>query len=589
MISRWGIDELKKEIFLSKASGESSSGGAGAVGRRRVLSLLWPWGTLILLTLAAYLWGLGSYGLIDPDEGRYSEIPREMVESGDFVTPRLNYVKYFEKPALHYWLTAGAFLAFGQGEAASRATPVLMGLGGCLLTFLLARRAMASARAGGLAALILAASVLWFALSRLNLTDMTLTFFFTLALLGYRLWSEEGKRRWILLFYAGMALGTLTKGLVGVVLPGGIAVLHLGLMRRWRPLLRLFSPWGMGLYFLIAVPWFWAVCRANPDFFHFFFIREHFQRYLTTVHGRYQPFWFFIPIMLGAFVPWTGMLLDALHAARGKCPIVSRSDGLFLGLWFAVPFLFFSLSHSKLIPYVLPCMPPVAVLMGAAAETAFRRGAGSRWMLRRFVGLNALILLPLALAGFLWPGLSSDPAVGEAAGAARRLSVALLAFWGASLLLLRGRGAFWVAIRGVKIQVPPLLCILALAVLLAASRGFGIAAARNSQRDIAAMLADRLRKGDTVVAYRNLMQGLPFYLKQRVVTACELNELEFGAASETDPRWFIDGPQLRRLWNGPDRVLLAARRRDAESLEEVLGREPVPIGETPGILLFTNF
>ena len=549
------------------------------------MALAWPWGALVLMLLTVYLWGLGSHGLIDPDEGRYSEIPREMIESGDFVTPRLNYVKYFEKPALHYWLTAGAFLLFGENEFAARLTPALLGLGGCLLTFLTLRRITGSRRAGGLAGMILGTSLLWFALSRLNITDMTLTFFITLALMAYRSWLNVtpallGERRgWLLIFYAAMALATLTKGLVGVVLPGGVAVLHLALMRRWRPLLRLFSPWGIGLFFLIAAPWFWAVCRVNPDFFHFFFIREHFLRYLTTTHERYEPIWFFIPIMLGAFVPWTGMLLDALHAVRGKCHIVGRSDGLFLGLWFAVPFLFFSFSKSKLIPYILPCMPPLAMLMGAAVETAVRRRMGARWMIWRFVGVNALILVPLALAGWLWPILSSDPNARALLPRTLALSGALLAFWGASLLLFRRRLG----------NTPPALCVLAMIVLLVASQGFHVVADQSSPRQMAALLRDRLEEGGVVVAYRDLMQGLFFYLKRRIVTACDLNELEFGAASETDPRWFLDARELRRLWNGPARVLLAVRRKEADTLREDLGREPVPIGETPGMLLFTNF
>ena len=331
---------------------------------------------MALLVLFVYFWNLGSYGLIDPDEGRYSEIPREMLESGDFVTPRLNYVKYFEKPALHYWLTAGAFSLLGPSEFAARLVPALCGLGGCLLTFLLARRMTGSARAGGYSALVLAGTLLWFGVSRLNIIDMTLSFFFTAALFGYGMWLSDGDRPrgspWLLLFYAGMALATLSKGLVGVVLPGGIAVLHLLFARRWWDLPRIFPLLGIALYFALTAPWFWAVCRANPDFFDFFFIREHLLRYLTRVHGRHEPFWFFVPILLAALVPWTGMLLEALHAARGKWGLLPRSSGLFLGVWFAVPFLFFSLSSSKLIPYIAPCMPPLAILIGTALEILSR-------------------------------------------------------------------------------------------------------------------------------------------------------------------------------------------------------------------------
>ena len=527
------------------------------------------WISLILLVLAVYFFGLGSYGFIDPDEGRYAEIPREMIESGDFITPRLNYVKYFEKPVLHYWLTAGAFLLLGQNEFAGRLTPVLLGLGGCLLTFGLALRITGSRRTSGFAALALATSILWFAISRLNITDMTVTFFFTLAMLGYRFWLDGLKRRWLLLFYAAMALATLTKGLMGVVLPGGIAVLHLVFTRQWRSLPRLFSPLAIALYFVLTVPWFWAVCRANPDFFDFFFIREHFLRYLTTVHNRYEPAWFFIPIILAAFVPWTGMLWDAARVALGKCAAVSRSDGVFLGLWFAVPFIFFSLSHSKLVPYILPCMPPMAVLIGAAIESMDHRAC---W---RFIGLNALILLPLALTGLSWPALSTDPDVRGMIGPALALSVGLLVFWGASFLLLRKP-------KG----VPLLLCALGAVVLLAASPAFKIEADRLSRHDIAACVPDG---ADDVVVYQSLMQGMPFYLGRRVVTADILNELEFGAAQESDPRWFIGNEQLRRLWEGSRRVLVTTRKDDRDTLLRTLGKEPARSWESREDILFSNF
>lgn len=538
-----------------------------------------PWVVLALLAAAVYLWGLGRYGLIDPDEGRYAEIPREMIESGDFVTPRLNYVKYFEKPALHYWLTAASFAAFGQNEAAARLFPVLFGLGGCLLTFAVARRMTGSARAGGAAAAVLVSSVLWYALSRLNVIDMTLTFFFTLAMLGYWLWFRDGEgagRRPLLLFYAAMALATLSKGLIGVVLPGGIAVLHLASLRRWRAIPRLFSPWGIALYFAIVLPWFRAVCAANPDFFDFFFVHEHFTRYLTTEHGRYEPFWFFVPILLGGLVPWTGMLWDAFRAARGRGGLLRREDGLFLSLWFAIPLAFFSLSGSKLVPYVLPCLPPLAVLIGAAVEGMLRGGAPAMRAGRRFACLNALVLLPIVLAGAVYPVLRPEDAYLRAA--TTPFCLVLTAFCLASFVLLRART------RGFL-----LLCLLALTALFVAKTGFDLMAARDSRRPIAAMLRERLRADDTVVAYGDLMQGLSFYLCRRIAIAGGRGELEFGAAQEEDPRWFLNAEQLRRLWNGPDRVLLAASRRKLEELTRDLGREPVRLGETEKEILFTNF
>ena len=140
-----------------------------------------------------YFWGLGDYGFIDADEGRYAEIPREMIETGDYITPRLNYALYFEKPPMHYWLTAGAFMMFGENEFAGRVVPVMAGLGCCVLAFVVALKVTLSKYAAGLAGLMLASSVLWFGTSRINITDMTLTFFFTAAMTAYYFWYRDGR------------------------------------------------------------------------------------------------------------------------------------------------------------------------------------------------------------------------------------------------------------------------------------------------------------------------------------------------------------------------------------------------------------
>ncbi|GAB1427419.1 hypothetical protein MASR2M17_08450 [Aminivibrio sp.] len=269
---------------------------------------------LVLLSLTLYFRGLGDHGLLEPDEGRYSEIPREMMESGDFVTPRLNYVKYFEKPVLSYWLTAGAFALFGENEFAGRFWPALLALGGALFTWMLARF-LYGRETALLSSVILVTSLVYFAIGQINITDMPLSFFLTMALTGFYLGLEKD-RRYYLLFYAGMALAILTKGLIGIVLPGGIIFWYMILTRKWRiPRSALYLP-GIILFFALVLPWFVEVCRRNSDFFYFFFVQEHFLRYATKMHGRYEPFWFFIPILLAGLFPWTGLLPGALRSAK---------------------------------------------------------------------------------------------------------------------------------------------------------------------------------------------------------------------------------------------------------------------------------
>ena len=527
----------------------------------------------VVLCLWVYFAGLGDYGFIDPDEGRYSEIPREMIESGDFITPRLNYVKYFEKPIMHYWLTAAAFMTFGQNEFAGRLTPVTLGLLGCVMTYLLALRVTRDKRAAVFSALVLASSVLWFALSRLNITDMTLTFFFTGALYFFRLWVDEVERkRWLITFYVFMAFAVMTKGLIGVVLPGGIAVIYSLLTGQGKRILsRIFSPIAIAIFFAVCCVWFVPVCRANHDFFDFFFVREHFLRYTTTIHDRWQPFWFFGPVLLAGFVPWTGLLWDSLRAIFGKCRLIDRKDGVLLGLWFLMPFAFFSLSNSKLVTYILPCFPPLAVLAGSSLAAL----DGKEF--RRFAAITTLILVPLALTGLIWPRLTDDSDVIAMIFPAAMLAVSLLVFWGLSLLLLR---------KGAHV-VPFVLCVAGLVVMYAASPAFMVEGELLSHRDSAKIIRE-LDGVDDVVVFQKLMQGMNFYLARRTVTAEYIDELEFGAAQEPERKWFIDREGLQTLWKSPKHIVAVARRKNIDSLRQALG-EPVRQWVNSADVVFTNF
>ena len=524
-----------------------------------------------LLGVFVYFYGLGSYALMDPDEGRYSEIPREMIEAGDFITPKLNYVKYFEKPVLHYWLTAGAFIMFGQNEFASRFFPVVLGIGGCVITFLLAKKITRDKNASALAALILGSSILWYAVSRINLTDMTLTFFFTAALYFYRLWLDDNKRFSIVLFYIAMALAVLTKGLIGVVLPGGIALLNLIFTKQYKRIPGLFSPSAIIIFFLVVSPYFAAVCKANDDFFYFFFVREHFLRYTTTIHERYEPMWFFVPIMLAGFVPWSGMLIDAARAALGKCTLISKHDGIFLGLWFLLPFIFFSASNSKLITYITPCMPPVAVL-GAAALSALE---GKEF--KRFVITSGVLIIPLALTGLILPAMKNDPDYNAMIIPAAALSVMLLIFLALSVMLLKKKKFFSLT----------LLCAAAFMTLQAASGAFKVEGDHLSSKSAAEII--KTLNAEDVVVYQNLMQGMGFYLEQRTITADILNELEFGAMQEKDPRWFINNSKLAELWKSPRRVVIVMRERHLQFLTELFGAAPVRQWTANSNIIISNF
>src|SRR6185369_5533685 len=268
---------------------------------------------LLFLTLffcPAFFLFLGRTPLIEPDEARYAEIAREMLERGDFITPHLNYVKYFEKPPLHYWLTALSFSVFGQNEFAARFPGALSGLLGVLWLYHLGRKVL-GAREGLLAALALGTCVGYQALARIAIIDPILTTCLSISLGSFLIASREGEprsRTYYHLFFLFSALAVLSKGLIGIVFPAGIAGLYLLLSRRFGVLRRLPLWTGSPLFLAVAAPWFVAVGVKNPEFFRFFFIHEHLERFTTTVHHRYEPFWWYLPVFLLLLLPWSFFL-----------------------------------------------------------------------------------------------------------------------------------------------------------------------------------------------------------------------------------------------------------------------------------------
>lgn len=322
-------------------------------------------GLLVVFTLVWFS-NIEYRKLVRPDEGRYAEISREMAVSGDWVTPRLNDLKYFEKPPLQYWATAAAFRAFGDSHWAARWWPAATTFACVLLMFWTGRRLFgfevglaAAAMLGGCSGFVINAHI--------NTLDAELTAFLTVALLGFLLAQHPGatpkeNHHWMWVVWAALALAVLSKGLVGVVLPGAILALYLLLERDGRRLTRLHIAEGAVILLLIAVPWFVAVSLANHEFAHFFFIHEHLERFLTHVHKRDGAWWYFVPILLFGAMPWTPFIAIRLRDGwrREGEPGTLQPLRLLL-IWTAFIFLFFSASSSKLPSYILPVFPALAL------------------------------------------------------------------------------------------------------------------------------------------------------------------------------------------------------------------------------------
>jgi len=361
---------------------------------------------LFLLCVSSFLlfFRLGDTPLYSKDEGRYAEIPREMLASGDWITPRLNYVYYFEKPALSYWCTAASYALFGENEFAARFPVALMGLLTILAVYLFGR-AFGGQAYGLISALILLMTPGFFLVSRFLVIDGPFTFFCTISLLLFWTGSMHRRTFCLLASYACMGAAVLTKGLIGLALPVMIVGSYMLIARDFGLLRRMRLGWGMAIFLAVSAPWFILVSIKNPTFFDFFFIREHFQRYLTNIAGREEPVYYFLIVGAVFFLPWTFFIPAAVRQAFTRKDTPLKKTLIFLNVWWMIIIVFFSLSRSKLPPYILPMTPPLALLVGLVWRDFLSEGTGWSGVKRGLIAFIAGIALLIPYV--LWELLTS--------------------------------------------------------------------------------------------------------------------------------------------------------------------------------------
>lgn len=533
--------------------------------------------TLILLCALAVAWfgTLGERKLVRPDEGRYAEIAREMVATGDWTTPRLNGYKYFEKPALHYWATAAAFELFGVHEWTARLWSALTGFLGVLLVLYFGRRVF-GAPAGGLAASVLAGSLLWAVIGHINTLDMGVSFFMSLAVLGLALAqlddaSPQERWRWMHAAWAAAAFALLSKGLIGIVLPGGAFALYILIQRDWTRLARLHTGTGLLLFLAIAAPWFFAVSAANDEFFRFFFIQEHFQRFLTNAHGRYRPAWYFIPILLIGFSPWIISLVPALGRAWREGPQHGFRPARLLLVWSALVFAFFSASSSKLPSYILPMFPALAVLVALHAAGAGRALLAVQGSLYAALGLAVALLAPQVMRTAN-PELPAELLAGYVPWI-RGAGLGMLAF---------AAGCATLALRGQTVAAVIFLACGGFVSSLALLLGHETLSPAYSAYHIAEKIRPGLKVDVPFYSVNTFDHTLPFYLGRTVTMVAYVDELAqpigwapgnyipdlaaFARAWQADREaWAVfsarDFPEMQKTLQIPMRVVATDPRR----------------------------
>lgn len=325
---------------------------------------------LLLLTLITSLFFgafLGTRNLSAPDELRYSEIPREMVVNHEYVIPRINGVKYFEKPPLFYWMQVASIKTFGLNEWSLRLATAFMGVLGVLATYLFARR-LYNRKTGWIAALILSSMSLYFGMAHVITLDMTVSVFITISVYLFYLATRASPSHikyymWGAFIAAAGAM--MTKGLIGIIFPGAIASLWFLIFQRWQMLKKLHFISGLLIFIILVAPWHLLAQLQAPEFLNFYFIEQQFLRYATPIAHRNQFPLFYVPVILLGTLPWIYFLPKALWAikqVRWKNRFQYENELFFIS-WFLFVFLFFSASNSELIPYILPAFPPLAILI----------------------------------------------------------------------------------------------------------------------------------------------------------------------------------------------------------------------------------
>jgi len=510
---------------------------------------------LMVIFLFFYLFCLGSYPLFTPDEGRYSEVAREMVMSGDYITPRVNGVAFLDKPILYYWLQAAAILLFGIKEWALRLFPALLGILGCLMTYVAGRR-LFDRKTGVISALILATSPLYFGGAHYANLDLEVAVFISCTLLCFITGVQShGRTRsaFLLAAYFFSALAVLTKGLIGIAFPSLIAGSWLLWQRRLALLKNIHIFTGVLLFIILVLPWYILVQKANPEFLHFFFVTQHVTRFLSTAEfNNKTTVWFYAPIILAGFFPWTIFLIQSIaKQIKERHPV-----GIYLLLWVGIITTFFSIPHSKLIGYILPIFPALALLTGKFIADAWHKANNSYtslsiilWLIFSLVFLTAVLMLPR------FPQLNVQ-------AAAMPYLLAMAGISTLSALTAIGMARYR--------QFLPLflLCLLSstlcLATLIVAANSLN----RNTAKPLIMQLQTRLKPDDEVVNYFKFYQDTPIYLQRRITLVANwqspkiaetdnwVRELWYGMAFQHTDDWLVNEKIFWQRWNSKKRLFV---------------------------------
>ena len=518
----------------------------------------------ILFFVLVYLLPSAGRPMLRPDEYRYAEIPYEMIESGDFVVPRLLKARYFEKPVLGYWLVAASFKCFGYNRFALRLPMALATGAAALLLALWVRREKGDSGLAALTALLYLSSGLTIVMGIAALLDGILCLFITATVISCRMavlterWNFE-RTVWLVLCGVSAGLGFLTKGLIAWALPGSALLVWLLWEKRFKTLLWL--PWiPLAALAVTVLPWSLAIHRADADFWNYFIVVEHFQRFRDGAESQHpEPFWFYVPVFLGTAFPAALAVLPACGGGKAVWKEVWRDPFWRFALTaFLLPFLFLSASSGKLASYILPCFPFAAILMAIPTQRALDGELPrAREILSWTVTLLGWLLL-VGGAGSVALGLGLLPPVRlyrfvlELAGTWAFFAVIGAAGIVGGMLLIRARRL------PARAQLGRFFAAIALAFApVALLPDFG--SSKMPERDLRELVAAGKFDPRTalIFTYGQMGHSVAFLLRRpdtRIITS--LSEMKYGATRAREagePLLFLNDEEFIYLLTQPDR------------------------------------
>jgi 4-amino-4-deoxy-L-arabinose transferase-like glycosyltransferase len=526
--------------------------------------------TLLFLSLLTFFLGLGRQAITDSDEAFYAEAAREMVEGNDWLTPHFNYEERWQKPILYYWFTAAAFAGTETTEFMARFGSALSGIGLVLLTWSAARRLLADPSGAWLAGAIVATCYGYFAMARAALPDLPLAFFITATIWAAWRTTDPAERlptSWAAIAGLAAGLGFLTKGPIGVVIPAIVLIPIWWRERRHVVIRPADVTTAFALFAISGLPWYvvmWAV-HGTP-YLQSFFVADNLERFATTRYNDIRAVWYYVPILVGGLVPWTIYALvlpwrivrDLIQRRRRLTDVEWR-----FVIWTLAPLLLFTASIGKQPRYILPMLPPIAMMVGAGIANRIAVASDDRAARRELtiatLGTAAMFLAMAALfyrARILF--VSAYPAltwIGIAVVIAAALMLAIT------------------AVRRSWSWVPRLMPICGALLLLTLQ--FGAFAGRRPEavEQIAALIHANRLGGESIGEYETFVRNLPFYTRLKQVPV-------------------IDDASAIAFLNSTDRVFLVVNRRDYDRLKTQMGRPLSVIGEvtywnTAGVRLRT--